>query len=539
MRTKWIRRGAAAVLPAALTLTLFGCVPSGAPPMDASSGVHADWSALEPYTAPQNQYTRRSEEFMDTLCPADDYGNLIPFPGRAVSSDWMGDVWLYGLVTARGEIVVDPVYSDAYQLSWYDYENSCVVYEPYLYLTKVHYDAQAGREEKDITVAALDGSWCRSGYSKVFGVSEGLLVACTADAQVEAIDGATGKLIWSKRAEELHLPFDASDYGQNVDFSCGMLSYVDVEAQVNYFLDVASQHLACVPCGEMSWPVFFTHSRGKAGEMQMNGSVYYGIIDRTGVWVTPPQFVQIDTFRDGRALATLRTGARAVIDTDGNVLHSWPEGEVLVSCGADGDVCYLNVREAEDYVMGEYRSYPQYEVISACDGAFELLNAPMPGEKLVWRYDDTYCIFSDRQVAVGRGTRQTVVPIPEGMFFSHSSTIGEDRLVLEFDNETTGEYACGLYGLSGDTLIAPGTYRSMAADYDGWSGEICIIGWRIGEEGYDVLDSAGQMRWSLPVGASYPRWYGGCLLVQDAFGTMLLDTDGDLLFRYLTLDGDI
>ena len=273
MRTKWIRRGAAAVLPAALTLTLFGCVPSGAPPMDASSGVHADWSALEPYTVPQNQYTRRSEEFMDTLCPADDYGNLIPFPGRAVSSDWMGDVWLYGLVTARGEIVVDPVYSDAYQLSWYDYENSCVVYEPYLYLTKVHYDAQAGREEKDITVAALDGSWCRSGYSKVFGVSEGLLVACTADAQVEAIDGATGKLIWSKRAEELHLPFDASDYGQNVDFSCGMLSYVDVEAQVNYFLDVASQHLACVPCGEMSWPVFFTHSRGKAGEMQMNGSV--------------------------------------------------------------------------------------------------------------------------------------------------------------------------------------------------------------------------------------------------------------------------
>ena len=143
MRTKWIRRGAAAVLPAALTLTLFGCVPSGTPPMDASSGVHADWSALEPYTAPQNQYTRRSEEFMDTLCPADDYGNLIPFPGRAVSSDWMGDVWLYGLVTARGEIVVDPVYSDAYQLSWYDYENSRVVYEPYLYLTKVHYDAQA------------------------------------------------------------------------------------------------------------------------------------------------------------------------------------------------------------------------------------------------------------------------------------------------------------------------------------------------------------------------------------------------------------
>ena len=70
-----------------------------------------------------------------------------------------------------------------------------MVYEPYLYLTKVHYDAQAGREEKDITVAALDGSWCRSGYSKVFGVSEGLLVACTADAQVEAIDGATGKLI--------------------------------------------------------------------------------------------------------------------------------------------------------------------------------------------------------------------------------------------------------------------------------------------------------------------------------------------------------
>ena len=77
------------------------------------------------------------------------------------------------------------------------------------------------------------------------------------------------------------------------------------------------------------------------------------------------------------------------------------------------------------HLMGEYRSYPQYEVISACDGAFEMLNAPMPGEKLVWRYDDTYCIFSDRQVAVGRGTRQTVVPIPEGMFFSHSSTIGE------------------------------------------------------------------------------------------------------------------
>ena len=316
-----------------------------------------------------------------------------------------------------------------------------------------------------------------------------------------------------------------------------MLSYVDVEAQVNYFLDVASQHLACVPCGEMSWPVFFTHSRGKAGEMQMNGSVYYGIIDRTGVWVTPPQFVQIDTFRDGRALATLRTGARAVIDTDGNVLHSGRKARCWFLAEQMG-MCYLNVREAEDYVMGEYRSYPQYEVISACDGAFEMLNAPMPGEKLVWRYDDTYCIFSDRQVAVGRGTRQTVVPIPEGMFFPTAVRLEKTDWCW---NLTTKPPGIRMWALrpSGDTLVAPGTYRSMAADYDGWSGEICIIGWRSGEEGYDVLDSAGQMRWSLPVGASYPRWYGGCLLVQDAFGTMLLDTDGNLLFRYLTLDGDI
>ncbi|MCL1809544.1 MAG: WG repeat-containing protein [Clostridiales bacterium] len=73
---------------------------------------------LAPFEIPPEITSRYSEEaFVDKLVPADDYGKLYPYEGKRIVSEGM--FWessLYGLVDAKGRIVVDPVYESAYYL---------------------------------------------------------------------------------------------------------------------------------------------------------------------------------------------------------------------------------------------------------------------------------------------------------------------------------------------------------------------------------------------------------------------------------------
>jgi len=70
---------------------------------------------LSPYAGLPNEiYSRYSQDaYVDTLQPASDYGQLYPYVGKTIGDYYYSMEFRYGLVDARGRIVVDPVYSGA------------------------------------------------------------------------------------------------------------------------------------------------------------------------------------------------------------------------------------------------------------------------------------------------------------------------------------------------------------------------------------------------------------------------------------------
>ncbi|SBW11437.1 exported hypothetical protein [uncultured Eubacteriales bacterium] len=122
--------------------------------------VRTDWSQLTPYEPAKPLYTRRYAESTDTLIPADDYGPLIPYLGD-VAGRLSGDGYSggrYGLMTLKGEIVTDPVFSDVWRGYPYLWGADPL---PYVMLCKLELPASPeGESAARWAMAAPDGSWC-------------------------------------------------------------------------------------------------------------------------------------------------------------------------------------------------------------------------------------------------------------------------------------------------------------------------------------------------------------------------------------------
>ena len=80
-----------------------------------SENIRADWSFLTPYVAEKTDYTYFSPySGKGELLPAHNYGPLLPYIGEEVSLSGYAieAIPLYGLVTADGQIVTAPVYTE-------------------------------------------------------------------------------------------------------------------------------------------------------------------------------------------------------------------------------------------------------------------------------------------------------------------------------------------------------------------------------------------------------------------------------------------
>jgi hypothetical protein len=126
--------------------------PVTAPPTVSASPEVAPSPTLEPFTLGE-KFTRRYDEPVFELIPSDDYGELYPYVGKLGSSHW--NVRLYGLCTAEGEIVCDPVFGNFERL---EYEGDVI------YLLRV--------PDGSTVVAAVDGSFALT-FGKANDVGEG------------------------------------------------------------------------------------------------------------------------------------------------------------------------------------------------------------------------------------------------------------------------------------------------------------------------------------------------------------------------------
>lgn len=195
------------ILALALCL-LCGCGrPSGAdtdaPGEETWSPVYTDWSKLAPYEPTEALYS-----YSDHYCGAqtlqswDGYGTLLPYAGAYLKvENYITDrIELYGLVTARGEIVTAPVYANIYHSNGFLFlrRGSDALYQKE--------DPVQERGDFDLTVAASDGSWVRE-------VKDWYLVTTSGqDGGVLALSNGAGDLeLWNAESQVI-ATFSGDDF---------------------------------------------------------------------------------------------------------------------------------------------------------------------------------------------------------------------------------------------------------------------------------------------------------------------------------------
>jgi len=136
--------------------------------------VWADWSVLgqESGVQPDVDGGRWYADYTDRLIPSDKYGTLYPYVGEVAYrfEEWTDEAGnenrfdytdpspLYGLMTAEGKIVTDPVYQGVRrEYSWDQGKRTAL---PALLLAQSREEWKDGADVARIAVAAGDGSWC-------------------------------------------------------------------------------------------------------------------------------------------------------------------------------------------------------------------------------------------------------------------------------------------------------------------------------------------------------------------------------------------
>ena len=167
-----------AVQPAPSPTPVLTPEPTPAPTSEPVSPVYTDWSKLEPYEPAKPVYSFHEGYCADgPLKARDDYGALLPYIGKyAAMGMYVEPIEpFYGLMTAKGELVTDSVYSDIY------------FYDGFIVLYRGNPDGVSGGDTFaggtfDRTVAAPDGSWVLELDGEFYvGCAKGLLTTAKPD----------------------------------------------------------------------------------------------------------------------------------------------------------------------------------------------------------------------------------------------------------------------------------------------------------------------------------------------------------------------
>lgn len=318
-----------------LALLLSGCKSAPAqesPAAESLSPVYADWSHLTPYEAPKEVYTRRYEDFNDTLTPGDDYGPLLPFQGASLIRHEYGfddPYTLYGLATLEGEVIVDPVFTSAFALRQYG-PNGQISYDPYVLLLTKTFPVPDGEPEARSAVCARDGSWCTDflytydwelfyGMDMTHGIP--LLKGDTQLAFLDAGDGTERRLIDIQPYRDMGLEYGWELIGNIVPGErYAPFSVRDPQT------DTFRYYLADLDTGEalpLPGDVMYAGPLHD-GLFRAQGGSGYGCLNEQGRWVVDPVYKELGDFCEGVAAARTQEGAWCFLDREGAVLKELP-----------------------------------------------------------------------------------------------------------------------------------------------------------------------------------------------------------------------
>lgn len=289
-----------------LTLLLCGCntLPQGEENTTESTTAQ---TSVMPEIKKEVKASRWYEEFMDTLIPRNDYGELVIFTGGYCHDESNGysNEHRFGLMTLDGKIVVDPVFNrySTYELDGKKYYNMKIT-ENELY--------EDGEYKCTSMLIASDGSWC-----------------VTVDGDIDHI---TPERIFTSKYDEY---FKCYDYDGNIIFEGGD----NLDYAWNHGTSSHTKLMGAYDRSKDGYPllvfdmdgnivfdefVFFVSFESGKSVVKVTETQLYGIITDSGEWLLEPVYSDIDSVAEDKYFVAVRDNTEVeVYDNELKLLHSF------------------------------------------------------------------------------------------------------------------------------------------------------------------------------------------------------------------------
>jgi len=298
--------------------------------------VSADLTALSPYEPVNATFSRLHDGAMPEFIPSDDYGMLLYYGGASMYANSTFRVSKFGLVTADGTIVTDPIYdrverapgSPAYKLTINTTERNMVWYEA----------------DNIIAVCALDGSWITPfDYVDAFFTENVMLLRRDndmfyVDYDIDVYDYSGTFLYNMKNFEWSQSAAGFSDF-YYTDFIGNIYGdYLNTRINSPYGNSVYINLLT----GEFTYLAYdyvFGFSEGFArilmNEYTDSYNPTWGFINENFEIVIEPEFLGAGNFTNGLSLVMAENEKYHVINTSGVIVHSFDENVNVERLPAD------------------------------------------------------------------------------------------------------------------------------------------------------------------------------------------------------------
>ncbi len=295
---------------------------------------------------------RRYPEFRDTLTPGEDYGRLIPFIGSFrdyhtvdyETGEWRDETHIirkYGLMTDKGEIIVDAVY-DYVDIT----DNGDGSYIISLSLKGEEFETIESQ-----LICASDGSWVKYGeeYANFYICPAGDDIwVCTdhSDIDLENSTGAPRTFFCDKSGKKL-FEFDSCYPAGDSEFKDGYLALSFFDDYSNYeyknrFIDKN---------GNLAFDGVYPEHNFKDGKViARNDKDETGVFTSEGNWFIKPRFEYISEY-DNYYFAKTES-ARWIYDMNGKVVKIISDAEL-------GD---MDIETYGDRIFYSYSDYSQSRV---------------------------------------------------------------------------------------------------------------------------------------------------------------------------------
>lgn len=299
---------------------------------NAGPSVKADWTAFLAWTAPETVGSRAQAQLIDTFAPSASYGTLTPFSGGAQGA-------LYGLSTASGQVVLDPVLASCEPACWQDSAGA----DQYLPVYVASRLSDAG--ERTYGLIAMDGSWATDFlYTAVYPTELGCICVSDAQKNLAVCYGADGSKV-----------FDTASFGRMGELKADSLS--------SWAACSSGEMLICYSGGQYGFidksgtilnraadlPSYFDQARGfSEGRAAVCNYGKWGYLAADGTFAVERTFDDATSFCNGVALVETG-GAWKAIDPAGTVLKEFPAGVTVTL--SYGYVTAADASGAETYYL--------------------------------------------------------------------------------------------------------------------------------------------------------------------------------------------